>query len=175
MYGTCRITDNEDIIKRLREVSFLKMFRDDLDVIKKIYCICSRKYFKAGQYLINEGDYGDDLYIVLLGSIEIQKKTMQNETYTVTELNADKGGISVGELALLDNDQRSATVYAKSDCDCLVIKRENFIQFGDENPEIGLKITREIAGQLCIKLRKSNSDVITLFSALVNEIADFED
>lgn len=175
MFGSGKITDNAAVLKRLKEVSFLKMYSDSDAVITKIGNICSRKQFKARSYLIREGDYGDDLFIVLKGDIEIQKKTLQNETYTVTEINADAGGVSVGELALLDHDQRSASVYAKSDCDCLIIKRDDFIRFGDENPEIGLKITRAIASQLCTKLRKSNSDVITLFSALVHEIADFEE
>lgn len=52
----------------------------------------------------------------------------------------------------------------------MVLKRNRFIQFGDENPEIGLNITRAIAQELSLKLRKTGTDVITLFSALVEEI-----
>lgn len=81
------------------------------------------------------------------------------------------GGIYVGELALIDNDMRSASVVAKSECQCLVINRKDFIRFGDKNPEIGLSVTRAIATQISSRLRKSTSDVITLFSALVDEIS----
>ena len=175
MFGPNEKLGSDYVLQKLMEVSFLEMFRDDLNVIKKIADISTRKTFKQGSYLIIEGDYGDNLYIVLSGEIEIQKKTLQNETYTVTVLNANVSRISVGEIALLDNDQSSASVYAKTKCDCLVIKRDDFMKFGDENPEIGLKITRSIASQVCSKLRKSNSDVITLFSALVHEISDIED
>ncbi len=168
------ILDDEVILKRLREVSFFQMYADNDEVISKIVHICTKKTFKKGSYLIKEGDYGDTLYIILSGKIDVLKKTLQNEKYTVTTLNAEMGGLSVGELALIDNDQRSATVYATTDCECLVITRNEFIKFGDENPEIGLNITRVIASQLSSKLRKSTSDVITLFSALVEEISEYD-
>lgn len=168
------ILNDEVILKRLKEVSFFQMYADNDDVISKIAQICTKKTFKKGSYLIKEGDYGDTLYIILSGKIDVLKKTLQNEKYTVTTLHAEMGGLSVGELALIDNDQRSATVYATTDCECLIITRNDFIKFGDENPEIGLNITRVIASQLSSKLRKSNSDVITLFSALVEEISDYD-
>lgn len=162
---------NGEIAHTLKKVSFLRMFADDDDIIKMISMICRKRRFARGKLIIREGEYGDELYIVLSGKIEIVKKTMQNEKYTVTTLDAVLGGVYVGELALIDNDMRSATVIAKTDCICLAISRKDFIAFGNANPEIGLAITREIARQICVKLRKATSDIITLFSALVEEIA----
>ena len=133
-----------------------------------------KKRFKKGATIIKEGDYGDELFIFLTGKIEIAKQTLQNEPYTIITLNADRGGIYVGEFALIDNDKRSATVIAETDCECLVIKRDKFIRFGNKNPEVGLNVTRAIARQLSVMLRKTNTDVITLFSALVEEIASSE-
>jgi len=163
-----------EIIKKLKEVSFFEKYKEDENVIQKIADLCTSRFFSQGKTIINEGDYGDELFIILKGSIDILKKTLQNERYTVTTLNAEMGGINVGELALIDNDKRSATVTAKTDCECLVITRKNFVQFGDKNPDIGLNITRAIAQQLSKKLRKTNEDVITLFSALVEEISEDE-
>ena len=168
------ISEDSEIIHKLKEVSFFKMYIDDDDVIKRIANMCTRKRFKKGGIIIEEGEYGDELFIILKGQIDILKKTLQNEEYTVTTLNADMGGICVGELALIDNDKRSATVTAETECECLVLNRDNFIQFGNDHPEIGLNITRAIASQLSSKLRKTNDDVITLFSALVEEIAENE-
>lgn len=168
------IINSNETIERLKEVQFFKMYAENDEIIKRIALMCSKKMFKKGSTIIHENDYGDELFILLKGKIDIVKETMQKETYTVTTLNAEMGGIYVGELALIDNDKRSASVIAKTDCDCLVIKRQNFIKFGDENPDIGLNITRSIASQLSSKLRKTNSDVITLFSALVEEIASEE-
>lgn len=168
------VVDDIEILKKLKEVSFFNMYADNDEVIKKIANMCTRKKIKKGNTIIEEGDFGDELYIILKGQIDIIKKTLQNEEYTVTTLNADMGGICVGELALIDNDRRSASVTAETECECLVLNRDKFIQFGDKHPDIGLNITRAIASQLSSSLRKSNSDVITLFSALVEEISENE-
>ena len=163
-----------EILKKLREVKFFEMYAKDNAVISRIASLCSRQKFKAGSTIIKEGDYGNELFIFLSGQIEIVKQTLQNEPYTIVTLNSETGGVYVGEFALIDNDKRSATVIAKTDCECLVIKRETFIRFGNKYPEIGLNITRAIARQISSNLRKTNTDVITLFSALVEEIAGSE-
>lgn len=159
------------IIQSLKQVSFFSMFENDDETIGMIAAMCGRRVFGAGKYIIREGDYGDELFIAMSGEIEVIKNTLQNEEYTVTTFYADEGGVNFGEIALIDNDRRSASVLAKTECECLVITREDFIRFGDENPRAGLAITRAIASQLCGNLRKSNSDIITLFSALVEEIS----
>jgi CRP-like cAMP-binding protein len=168
------ICNDPNTLDKLKQVSFFSTYENDIEIIKKIACMCTKKSFNAGKTIIEEGQYGDELYIVLSGEIEILKKTLQDDKYTVTTLSSDLGGINVGELALIDNDKRSASVVAKTDCDCLVINRKDFIKFGDENPEIGLTITRAIASQLSAKLRKATTDVVTLFSALVEEISESE-
>ena len=157
--------------EKLKEVDLFSMFAKNEMVIKKIADICTTKSFKQGRTIIKEGDLGDELFIILEGEIDILKKTLQDEAYTVTTLSSEMGGIYVGELALIDKDTRSATVLAKSDCQCLVMKRRDFLIFGDKNPQVGLAITRAIAGEISARLRKSNADVITLFSALVDEIS----
>jgi CRP/FNR family transcriptional regulator, cyclic AMP receptor protein len=164
--------ESDDVIlQKLKQVSFFSMFENDDEIITRIADMCSRRVFGAGKYIIREGDYGDELFIALSGEIEIIKNTLQNEEYTVTTFYADEGGVNFGEIALIDNDRRSASVLAKTECECLVINRDDFIKFGDENPRAGLEITRSIASQLCGNLRKSNTDIITLFSALVEEIS----
>jgi CRP/FNR family transcriptional regulator, cyclic AMP receptor protein len=171
MFGKKKKVSGDPVVNALKAVSFFKAFEHDEEIMVKIANMCTPRKFAAGKTIIEEGDSGDELYVFLSGKIDILKKTLQNEKYTVISLSSDKGGVYVGELALIDDDSRSATVTAKTDCDCLVIKRKEFIKFGNDNPAIGLEITRSLASQLSAKLRKANSDVITLFSALVEEIA----
>ena len=159
------------IKEKIKEISFFEEYQNDEAILKQIIDLCELKTFKKGQTLIKEGDTGDELFIIINGTIDILKNTLQNQTYLVTTLSAESGGVYVGELALIDEDRRSATVVAKSQCHCLVLKRDDFVKFGDQHPSIGLHITRSIARQLSQKLRKTNTDVITLFSALVEEIS----
>ena len=162
------------ILGKLKEISFFSMFGNDEKVMNKIAGMCNRRFYRKGKYIIREGEYGDERFLILKASIEVLNHNLQNEQYMATTLDADEGGINVGEVALIDNDRRSASVLAKTDCECLIISRSDFIKFGDENPKAGLVITRAIAEQLTAYLRKSNSDVITLFSALVEEISPGE-
>jgi CRP-like cAMP-binding protein len=126
--------------------------------------------------VIVEGATGDELYIMKTGAVNILKKTREDEQYTVVRLESKEGMvIFFGELALLDNDKRSATVTADSDCEFLVMKRDDFINLGNEHPELCLPITREISKILASRLRKANQDIITLFEALVNEVVQTAD
>jgi voltage-gated potassium channel len=81
-------------------------------------------------------------------------------------------GRPFGELALLDREQRSASVIAETQCDLLVIDRRSFVAFGDRYPEAGLVITRRIARNLTDRLRRANEDTVTLFTALVHELEE---
>ncbi len=164
----------DDVLNKLKEVEIFSMFAGQREVIEKIAGLCTLRTYKKGQMIIEEGSYGDEMYIFLNGTLDILKKTLQNEKYTVTIFDADKKSVPVGEISLIDNDRRSATVIARTDCRCLVMKRESFISFGDENPRLGLAITRVIASQISSMFRKATADVITLFSALVEEIAEIE-
>lgn len=160
-----------EVVKKLKEVSFFKHYENNHEVIRHIASLCELRFFKKGSSIIKEGEQGDELFIILKGQIDIIKTTLQNEKYVVTSLDSAIGGIYVGEIALIDHDRRSATVEARTDCECIVLNREKFLKFGDDFPEIGLNITRSIARHLSQMLRKSSGDVITLFSALVEEIS----
>lgn len=166
------ITNDDNIFNKLKKVSIFQVIAGDDEIMKKIYSRCKHRKIKKNETLIEEGNTGDELFFILSGKISILKKTLQSEKYTVASLDADERGIAVGELAMIDSDKRSATVVAETDCEYMVINRENFIKFGDENPEAGLQMTRVIAGRLSSQLRKANTDVITLFSALVTEISE---
>lgn len=161
---------NETTAVKMQSISLFNKL--SVDCIYEIASLCTFKKIKKGNIIISEGRMGDELYIILNGEIEIQKQTLQNEPYTVVTMDASKASMYVGELALIDNEKRSATVIAKQDCDCLVLKRKDFIWFGDRYPHEGLLLTRAIAQQLAARLRRTNDDVITLFSALVEEISD---
>ena len=159
------------VINRLQQVSLFKEIKDNQDALKKIEDIITVRNISKGHKIIAEGDQGDEMFILNAGKVSIEKKTLQDESYTVVSLS-DNMNIFFGEQALMDNDTRSATVVAETDCECYVIKKKDFDKLGDDNPDIGLMITREIAKMLSGRLRKANSDVITLFEALVKQVEE---
>ena len=101
--------------------------------------------------------------------VRVCKNTTLNDQYTIVDLKSE-WNVFFGEIALMDNDERSASVMVLEDCEVLVMDREKFDELGDRHPEICLPITRVIVKRICMNLRNVNNDVIMLFDALVNEI-----
>lgn len=157
------------IREKLTNIALFSSIRDDTEMMNSFVKICSRRSFAAGKLIIREGDVGDEMFVALTGAVEIQKQTRAGDSYTVVRLRAENN-VFFGEIALIDDDKRSATVQATEDSEFIVVKKEDFLRLGNEHPEIGLPITREIAKILASRLRKTTGDMLTIFDALVNEI-----
>jgi len=158
-----------DNIAVLEKIVLFKDFKGNPEVLEKIDKLFVERKARRGDVIIREGDLGDELFIIKKGSVRILKNTLQNEPYTVVILTADQN-VFFGEIGLLLNDKRSATVVAEEDCTFLVTNRKKFNHFGEQEPYVALLITRQIAHILAQRLLKTNQDVVTLFSALVAEI-----
>jgi CRP/FNR family cyclic AMP-dependent transcriptional regulator len=137
------------------------------EVVEHLVTIGEVKTVGAGETVIREGDAGDALFVILAGRVRTDKRTPFGDPYTVRLLEA---GSFFGELSLLDREQRSATVVAETECELLLVHRDRFLAFGDGNPAEGLLVTRRLAAHLSRRLRRANEDVVTLFSALVQEV-----
>lgn len=157
------------------ECEFLKkisLFQDLEDSeVQEVLNHTSLRNFPAGAVILQEGETGDSLFIMCKGEVEITKAlTLVLDEDTPKEkvmirLRAEDG-VCFGEMALLENEARSATVTASSDCSLLELHQQEFLALVRENPEMGLKILLRLAQLLSRHLRKSNQDVIKLTTAL---------
>lgn len=127
--------------------------------------------FPAGEVIIREGDPGDSLFIMQAGEVEITKQlTLVLDEDTPKErvfirLNAENG-VYFGEMALLENETRSATVTALTDCSLLELHQKDFLDLIGMNPAMGVKLLLRLAQVLSGHLRKTNQDVVKLTTAL---------
>jgi CRP-like cAMP-binding protein len=160
-------------IARLQQIDIFRPIHDNETALSTIADILHTVRYKAGDHVFREGDVGSALYIINRGTITVEKLTRQHEPYTVTELSAQEQ-VFVGEMALLDPDIRSATVVCKSACEFFTLERDALAALGEREPALVLPIVRELSRILCRRLRKANTDIITLFDALVEETAQSE-
>ncbi len=129
------------------------------------------RQFFAGQVIIQEGDPGDSLYIMVEGEVEITKQlTLVLDEDTPKErvmirLKAEDG-VYFGEMSLLESDSRSATVTALSDCRLLELQRQDFLELVRNDGAMGVKLLLRLAQLLSRHLRKANQDVVKLTTAL---------
>jgi CRP-like cAMP-binding protein len=140
----------------------------------EIHQVLSRtrpRAFPAGEVIIQEGDPGNSLFIMQSGEVEITKQlTLVLDEDTPKErvfirLNAENG-VYFGEMALLENETRSATVTALTDCSLLELDQKNFLDLIERNPAMGVKLLLRLAQVLSQHLRKTNQDVVKLTTAL---------
>ena len=93
-----------------------------------------------GQRVFAQGDSGDALYIIIDGKAHILISNGEDEQ-KVRECGANE---SVGEMALLSDQPRSATVVAATDLALLRLRREIFIDLVRSNGEIAYQILQVV-------------------------------
>lgn len=143
---------------------------DDQELERALSLTVSRR-FPAGSVIIQEGEPGDSMFIMCEGEVEITKRlglVLDEEVpreRIIIRLKAEEG-VCFGEMALLENEPRSATVTALTECHLLEMGREEFFTLVKENSVMGCKILLRLAQLLSRYLRKTNQDMVKLTTAM---------
>lgn len=162
---------DRSVIEKLKLIPLFAKIRENDEHMERLQSICRPKAVRAGETVIREGDRGSEMYIMLAGRVEIRRRTRAGDDYTVVKLRAEDN-VFFGEMALIDDDVRSATIVTTEDSEFLVVTKGDFLELGNRFPEISLPITREIAKILASRLRKTTGDMLTIFDALVTELQE---
>ena len=131
--------------------------------------VMEEKIFPAGTVILQEGDPGDHMYLLLEGTVEVLKTTLFGDPYVTASLK-DSYHCSFGEMALIDQGTRSATVRAKTDCRTLALSAEEFQRFCREYPAIGVELLMAVSATLVRNLRAENENLRIVYQALIEEI-----
>ena len=131
--------------------------------------VMEEKIFPAGTVILREGDPGDHMYLLLEGAVDVLKTTLFGDPYVTASLK-DSYHCSFGEMALIDQGTRSATVRAKTDCRTLSLSAEEFQRFCREYPAIGVELLMAVSATLVRNLRAENENLKIVYQALIEEI-----
>ncbi len=96
--------------------------------------------FKAGDTIFKKGDPGETMFAIVSGKVDIVL-----DGKVVDQL--EEGDI-FGEMALIDNQERSADAIAKSDCSIVTIDEKRFLYMTDNSPQFALQVMRIVATRL---------------------------
>lgn len=99
---------------------------------------------EQGDYIFREGDLGTEMYVIHQGRVEILKRVEGGET----QLAVFEQGDFFGELSLLDEEPRSASVRALEDSVLVRISGATFIQMLTETPEIAVRMMRKLSARM---------------------------
>jgi len=96
--------------------------------------------FMAGSTIFREGDEANELFVIKSGKVRIQ---IGNRT--LTELEPDS---IFGEMALIDNEPRSATAIAVTDVELVPVGEKQFLFLVSQTPYVALKVMRVLVQRL---------------------------
>jgi CRP/FNR family cyclic AMP-dependent transcriptional regulator len=108
------------------------------------------KHFKPGAVIFQEGDRGEELYIIIEGEVEIRKSTYTSSSKTLISLG--KGDI-FGEMAIIEKKARSATAVATKPARLLIMNEVLFEKVIGHNSDFAKKMIRILSE----RLRRANT------------------
>ncbi len=121
------------------------------------------KEVSEGTVIIKEGTTGDEMYIIESGRVEVYL-TRGDVVLLLSELQETS---FFGEMTLLTNKPRSATVKAKTNCRLLVLKKQDFMKIIEENPKVAAKFLMAMGEDLSNRIMATNANLENYF--LINQ------
>jgi CRP/FNR family transcriptional regulator, cyclic AMP receptor protein len=161
-----------------KDISLLKeitLFKDlPIEKIRKIMSILRRVTFSEDEIIMREGDSGDIMYIILEGTVEVAKSLVigdmgdeedvaKNKVFTKLD---GKSHAVFGEIALLEESKRTATIKAMTQCVLYEIRKDDFLKLVEADYEFGYRILLNLARIVSARLRKADEETVKLTTAL---------
>lgn len=128
-----------------------------------VAALCTQITYNHGHVLLAENDPSDEMYIIGRGGVEVlvnpaavdangMKESI--EPVVLTEL---RQGQVVGEVALVDQGVRSATIRVSRDDTLLLrLRRDQLLRLCETYPVLGYKLMRNLASELATKIRNTD-------------------
>ena len=133
------------LVEKVLILKSVSIFKDTPEpILADLAPLMEEEEFERDTVIFNEGEIGDNMYIIHQGEVRIHKGSTNLAILTEKEV--------FGELSLLDAEVRSASVTAHTDCLLFRIDQEPFYELMDERPEVAKGFIKI----LCQRLRTMN-------------------
>ncbi|HUN50697.1 MAG TPA: cyclic nucleotide-binding domain-containing protein [Candidatus Sulfotelmatobacter sp.] len=119
--------------------------------LKLLAFTSERLTFQPGQAIMREGELGDDAYVIINGSADVLVNTPAGPLKVASMAK----NAFVGEIAMLCDVPRTATIVASSEVVTLRISKELFFRLIREFPQMGIEVMRVLA----LRLEKTTADL----------------
>lgn len=152
------LKDNIQNIQRLMSIPALKHF--ETRNLAKILRLSKIREYDDGEVIIQEGDVDPWLYFLLSGKVRVKKKNIEISTISTI-------GEIFGEMRIIDDRARSASVYADGHTVCLAVNTAAHQQYAgggksdkEETLDFILLLYRIFAEYMSARLRLTNTELI---------------
>ena len=114
--------------------------------------------FEPRESVVTENSFGNTLYIVVEGAVSVLKALKDKEVLLTTLGPGDY----FGEVSLLDNNPRSATVRCDGACLLLTMKKGAFDALIETDPRLGVRLLYALNRAFCQRLRTADQKIVDL-------------
>ncbi|CAG9332473.1 unnamed protein product [Blepharisma stoltei] len=143
------VRDIEKIYNMTRRLKFFLQYK--ADIVKQMLRVGEYEFYSKGQIIFREGELGKHLYVILRGSIGVQKESKKPGELAYI-INSRYDGEVIGEYAIVRGNvnnaaaQRSATCFAAEACHMIKIAAEDYVFAVSANIDIESKILHFLNG-----------------------------
>ncbi|MBQ3369339.1 cyclic nucleotide-binding domain-containing protein [bacterium] len=128
-------------VERVLALKNIELFHDiPGEVLADIAALLEEENFEKGQYIVNEGDLGKELFMIVKGEVEV---VVGGNVVAVM-----KEGAGFGEMALIDSQPRSADIIARNDVLVLKMESDDFLEILKQRDEVALGVIRVLTGRI---------------------------
>ena len=155
----------------LKKVAILSDLTDK--ELEYILSISKKIEVPSDNVIMTEGEPGSTMYFFVKGEVKVSKnltlkigkKGFGSAEKSMVKLKAEHVSF-FGDMAMFQDEPRSATITASIDCTLYEITRESFTKFCNDFPDQGVKVLQRIASTMAGRVRKGNEDILKLTTAL---------
>ena len=128
-------------VEKVLALKNIELFHDiPGEVLADIAALLEEENFEKGQYIVNEGDLGKELFMIVKGEVDV---IAGGNVVAVM-----KDGAGFGEMALIDNQPRSADIVAKNDVLVLKMESDDFLEILKQREEVALGVIKVLVGRI---------------------------
>jgi CRP-like cAMP-binding protein len=138
-------------VQSLRQVPMFKAI--DPSRLKLLAFTSERIHYRAGQHFFDQGDVADAAYVILDGRAEV---LIDHDGDRVKVADLGRNAL-VGEMAILSDSARSATVVAAEPVSALRIDKSVFLELLSQFPQMSIAVMRELA----VRLERTTAQLVS--------------
>ena len=133
------LSEEVDVLRRIPLFAAI-----DPGKLKLLAFASDRMIYQDGQNVVRQGDLGDAAFVIVKGAADVVVSAGDDE---ITVAKVGENSV-IGEIAILCDVPRTATIRANGELVVLKIKKEHFLGLVTDFPKLGIQIMRELALRL---------------------------
>jgi CRP-like cAMP-binding protein len=140
--------------------------------VREIIHVSERRSLEADEWLFEQGDDAEALFVVDEGDLEVISRTEVGEEVVLAQLGSEA---VVGEMSIIGGGTRSASVVARSETELFRLSREAFQSLRDQDRPAAYKIIVRLAKTLGDRRRRTDARIQEVFDDPAEHLEQFEE